>query len=76
MHAIDMITMAVSPITIPQYPHDINHPLARDDAATTYASLVNQFPVVRFDEVRGARMELRAMGISVPSPDPRAAPQN
>lgn len=32
--------------------------------------------VVRFDEVRGARMELRAMGISVPSPDPRAAPQN
>ena len=30
--------------------------------------------VVRFDEVRGARMELRAMGIAVPSPDPRARP--
>jgi lipoprotein NlpI len=30
--------------------------------------------VVRFDEVRGARKELRAMGIFVPSPDPRAAP--
>ena len=28
--------------------------------------------VVRFDEVRGARKELRAMGIPVPSPDPRA----
>lgn len=26
--------------------------------------------VVRFDEIRGARKELRAMGIDVPSPDP------
>ena len=27
--------------------------------------------VIRFDEIRGARKELRAMGIEVPSPDPR-----
>jgi lipoprotein NlpI len=26
--------------------------------------------VIRFDEIRGARKELRAMGITVPSPDP------
>ena len=26
--------------------------------------------VVRFDEIRGSRKELRAMGIAVPSPDP------
>ncbi|BCW91087.1 hypothetical protein sos41_42650 [Alphaproteobacteria bacterium SO-S41] len=30
--------------------------------------------VIRFDEIRGARKELRAMGIKVPSPDPRATP--
>lgn len=32
--------------------------------------------VIRFDEIRGARKELRAMGIEVPSPDPnvQAAP--
>ncbi len=30
--------------------------------------------VVRFDEIRGARKELRAMGVDVPSPDPAAAP--
>lgn len=29
--------------------------------------------VIRFDEIRGARKELRAMGVRVPSPDPRAA---
>jgi tetratricopeptide (TPR) repeat protein len=29
--------------------------------------------VVRFDEIRGARKELRAMGIDVPSPDPAVA---
>lgn len=28
--------------------------------------------VVRFDEIRGARKELRALGVSVPSPDPAA----
>jgi hypothetical protein len=33
MHAISMITMAVSPITIPQYGHDIHHLLASDDAS-------------------------------------------
>lgn len=29
--------------------------------------------VVRFDEIRGARKELRAMGVDVPSPDPAVA---
>lgn len=29
--------------------------------------------VVRFDEIRGARKELRAMGVNVPSPDPAVA---
>jgi hypothetical protein len=26
--------------------------------------------VIRFDEIRGARKELRAMGMKIPSPDP------
>lgn len=29
--------------------------------------------IVRFDEIRGARKELRAMGVDVPSPDPAVA---
>ena len=33
MHAISMITMAVSPMTIPQYGHDISHPLAPGGAS-------------------------------------------
>lgn len=33
MHAISMITIAVSPMTIPQYGHDISHPLAPYDAS-------------------------------------------
>lgn len=30
--------------------------------------------VKRFDEIRGSRMELRDMGIAIPSPDPEARP--
>lgn len=32
-HAISMITMAVSPMTIPQYGHDISHPLVPGDTS-------------------------------------------
>jgi hypothetical protein len=30
--------------------------------------------VKRFDEIRGSRMELRDMGVPIPSPDPEARP--
>lgn len=41
-------------------------------AARTWFQKVLATGVVRFDEVRAARKELRALGVSVPSPDPEA----
>lgn len=43
-------------------------------AAKAWFEKVLATGVKRFDEIRGARHELRAMGVVVPSPDPEARP--